>query len=394
MVAQYRRQNRLFLAKIEPPGFEGQDALPTPADDAMLCENPQLNPNFETQDPDEVTGSLDSRGAIPGGGYFEKPLRVYMKGPGAGNGGTAPEVSTMLRASAMAETLTAADETGVAQAGSLTSITLAAGAPANDLTGMVIAITSGAGAGQLRVIAAYNGTTKVVTPFPDFDVATDVTSNYTIYANALYAPASTSLEVITTYLYKLSSQAGGQAHLTRVVGAASTFTLEATTRQAAYFDFTARGILDGVPTNVADPGSPTYDPGRPVPFMAARAYFGGGLAKFRTLTIDYGGEVQQPDDPAQPFGYDIAGVTQRRIRGSINPQLELLSVRNAMADFISGTESPLWLSWGTPGGRAISIFLPAVQVTTPGEEEVDGFEADAIDFASNGIDSGMFLCFY
>lgn len=71
---------------------------------------------------------------------------------------------------------------GTAQAGSTTSVTLAATETAaqSDLLGKEIAITGGAGPNQISYITAYNSTTKVATVSPAFAVAPDVTSTYVI----------------------------------------------------------------------------------------------------------------------------------------------------------------------------------------------------------------------
>lgn len=58
---------------------------------------------------------------------------------------------------------TTAERTGTAQGGDSTSITLDAGASSTDQAylGMIVRLTSGTGAGQIRQIIDYNGTTKV-----------------------------------------------------------------------------------------------------------------------------------------------------------------------------------------------------------------------------------------
>lgn len=89
-------------------------------------------------------------------------------------------------------------QTGNAQAGSATTITLAAGANGtNDYyAGWWVRITSGTGSGQVRRINTYNGTTKVATIYTsadqtannytpveglDFTVNPDATSVYSLY---------------------------------------------------------------------------------------------------------------------------------------------------------------------------------------------------------------------
>ena len=87
-------------------------------------------------------------------------------------------------------------DSGTAQAGAASSITLQAGASGTDDTynGQVIYISSGTGAGQSRAIGDYNGTTKVATVITDWATAPDNTSVYEIYPDEIteITPAPTA----------------------------------------------------------------------------------------------------------------------------------------------------------------------------------------------------------
>jgi hypothetical protein len=75
-------------------------------------------------------------------------------------------------------------EDGTAQAGAAATITLAAGASSSDsfYNLDVISIVDGTGAGQSRLIVAYNGTTKVASLYRDWVTNPDNTSVYVIEA--------------------------------------------------------------------------------------------------------------------------------------------------------------------------------------------------------------------
>jgi hypothetical protein len=392
MMSQYRVRNRVLLAKVELT--TGTDASPTVVSDAILVANPQWTPNFEVLETDEVGASLDDRGPIVGGGNIGHGFEVFLKG--AGVGGVVPEFGALLQGCAMAETVTAADITGTAQAGDVDTITLAAGESAVDDTykGMVIAITGGTGSGQSRVIGGYDGTTKVATVIGDWDTQPDATSQYTIHANVLYRPASTDLKTLTLYEYQRAVATGTNALLRKVIGAAGTFSLEVTTRQLARLSFEFTGILPALPANVADPASPTYDSIRPPPFINAEARLGGSLVKFNRFSLDYGGEVQQPDDPGALYGYDVAGVTARQVSGSINPNLTLLSSRNNLQDFLDGNERSIVLRWGQTAGNRVSLFVPSARYTgaTPGD--VNGYTVEEVPFRAVGFDQGVYVCLH
>lgn len=79
---------------------------------------------------------------------------------------------------------------GTAQAGSASTITLATGASAvdNAYTNMVVRITGGAGSGQERTISGYVGATKVATVSQNWTTNPDATSTYDVIdrPNACY----------------------------------------------------------------------------------------------------------------------------------------------------------------------------------------------------------------
>lgn len=391
-MSSYRTRDRLLLMGIEATA--GVEEALTVGTHAILVEDPVPSPNFEVIETNEVGGSLDNRAPIVGGGNFAFSGLVYMKG--SGTGGTAPEYGPILRSAAMAETLTAADETGTAQAGAVGSITLAAGASAIDdnYIGMILNTTGGTGPNQTVVISDYDGTTKVATVYPDFATAPDITTTYNIFANALYAPASTSLENVTAFLYDNAALAATNSLLRKIIGAASTFNIELETRGVGKLNFTTTGILPANPTNVADPGAATFDSVRPRPFINADAYLGGTKVKFRSFGLDIGAEVQQSDDPAAQYGFFIAGVTARNITGSINPNLELLTSRNNLADFLAGTSRALWVRWGSTAGNRISIFIPSALYTGAEPSDTDGFNAENLPFKADGIDTGVYISVY
>lgn len=96
-------------------------------------------------------------------------------------------------------------EAGTAQAGAAGSITLAAAASATDdlYTGQVVAIISGTGAGQVRQISDYNGTTKVASVDPNWNTTPDATSVYVV----LQAPPAPTSVVPGVNVVQISGDA-------------------------------------------------------------------------------------------------------------------------------------------------------------------------------------------
>lgn len=88
----------------------------------------------------------------------------------------------------------AADESGTAQAGAATTITLASGESAVDdaYNGQLIEITGGTGSGQVRKISDYVGSTKVATVDTAWSTNPDATSTYEIFGQPLTVGAGNS----------------------------------------------------------------------------------------------------------------------------------------------------------------------------------------------------------
>ena len=83
-------------------------------------------------------------------------------------------------------------QSGTAQAGGASTITLAAGASATDdqYNGFAIKITSGTGVGQTRIISDYVGSTKVATVASAWSIQPDNTSVYQIFGTQVVGGAT------------------------------------------------------------------------------------------------------------------------------------------------------------------------------------------------------------
>jgi hypothetical protein len=78
---------------------------------------------------------------------------------------------------------------GTLRAAASRSATLAADAPAIDLKGAKLAITSGTGAGQTQLVRSYNTTTKVATLGEPWLITPDATSGYSVTFESAYPDA-------------------------------------------------------------------------------------------------------------------------------------------------------------------------------------------------------------
>jgi hypothetical protein len=162
-------------------------------------------------------------------------------------------------------------DSGSAQAGTSTTITLKSTASAtNDIyNGMYVTITSGTGAGQIRLIEDYVGSTKVATVDVPFTTAPNGTSNYSV--------TTWTTESVNQYV---NASPQGRARITRYV---SSTVVEAVT-EYPFFNTTAidagRWELEH---NYEDVWSSTRGWPRSVTFHEGRLYFGGSKSRPSTV---------------------------------------------------------------------------------------------------------------
>lgn len=391
-MSNFRNINRTFLAKIE--STSGTDASPTVGSDAIAVEEPTFNYGFEVDETNEVTGSLDRSPRYTGGGNGTMELTAILKGTSAG--GSAPEVGPLLRASGLSETLIASDVSDVLQAGSTTtSLVLASGEITADnlYIGAVIEITSGTYSGEKAVITDSVASTDTVTVFPALSGSPSLSDGYTIHASAVYAPASTGLETVSAYLYQHNAASGADHRLEKLLGAAATCQLNIPVRRVGRWRFGLTGQLTA-PADVSDPGTATYSSDALPVLKNATAYIGSVVAKFAEFSLDLGNEVQTADDPTAALGYDVAGITRRRISGRINPRMDLVANRNAFADIRDGTTRQMWLTFGTGDGGVVSIYIPAARFVTSSDANNNGFAHEGLDFDAQGTDTGVYISIY
>ena len=162
-------------------------------------------------------------------------------------------------------------DTGAAQAGSSTTITLKSTASAtnNIYNGMYVTITGGTGVGQVRIIQNYVGSTKVATVDIPFTTAPNSTSNYSI--------TTWTTESVNQYV---NASPQGRARITRYI---SSTVVEAVT-EYPFFNTT---VIDAgrweLEHNYEDVWSSTRGWPRSVTFHEGRLYFGGSKSRPSTV---------------------------------------------------------------------------------------------------------------
>lgn len=162
-------------------------------------------------------------------------------------------------------------DSGAAQAGTSTTITLKATASSTDdvYNGMYVTITSGTGSGQIRLIEDYVGSTKVATVVEAWTTAPDATSNYSV--------TTWTTQSVDQYV---NATPQGRARIVRYV---SSTVVEAVTE----YPFFSTSAIDAGRWELEHGYVDVWSSGkgwpRTVTFHEGRLYFGGSKSRPSTI---------------------------------------------------------------------------------------------------------------
>ena len=363
-MSQYRTLNRTLLLKVE--GTPGTDASPTVGSDAILCERillspPIFNRSRRTRSPARSTIAARSA-AAPGPGDLHGDRQAQRHGRyGAGDG-------PALRACGMQETVTASAITGTASAGTTSTLTIeGADISADD---QPTACRSGSPAARTPAIRASSSTAWTrAGRHGVLDRGGGVRQHQRLqhrHQCPLRAGEQRPGLGLDLRLRALHTDAGN-SRLNKLLGAQGTWGLSLPVRDVPRFNFTFTGKAVA-PSDVSHPGAATYDTNTAFPFLDAGCYLSGitSAMKINSLQLDYGATVQAADDPSAALGYDLAGITRRRVGGTIVPPKSLLSAFNAFTSWQSQTEYSFAAWWGrAPAIAWRSSSRPCVLPTGP-----------------------------
>lgn len=380
-----RTKNAAILAKIELT--EGVDASPVAGVDAVLAENPQISFNPNIVETNEVTGSLDGRGPIVGGMTVQITFDVLVKGSGVA--GVAPEWGELLKAVGWAEIITSTAVPASAEAcavgGTTTSVVLGASASgaAQAYRGMPLALSGAVVASTF--IADYTSG-KVATVTDALSAGPVATTSYQIPVNVLYKPASVSIPSLTFYLFM-----DGLKYV--VVGARGNGSLTQTSGNVSRIKFTFTGMFVSK-TDASIPAGLVYDSTRPPVWKGGKALIHRSAAAMASLSVEFGNQLANPDNPNSAEGYDPSVITARKMTGSCDPLEVLTATRDSMAAFRAGTSQVIHAAYGTAVGNRVGVTIPAGFYTNLQPGDRNGLLTNTHQFACTGQDAGAFICLY
>ena len=294
-----------FLAKVE--ATQGQDALPTPAADAIKLNGGEFQVNYGITESRSFTGTLDEDSPIVGVPTVNITANVELKG--SGTAGTPPDWGVLLRGCAVEETVNA---------------------------------------------------------------GTDV----------VYTPTSI-LESLTIYWY-----ADGIRR--RAVGCYGNCDFVFTANQRWVGNFTFNGRLlddsdDPVPTV-------TVDNTIPPSWRNNLSEIDGTNRAIQTFNLNLNNQIATLDDPSTgQNGVLESLITQRGIRGTLNPDLTLRATHDYFASIDAQALHVLNLTNGDTAGNLMNMMVMSAQFLNETWEDDQGARRASYEFAALGVDSSFGL---
>lgn len=351
---------------IKTESTYGVDSLPTGAVDAFLVKNlsPPV-PVTETAERDFVRNYFGNAGQIPVA--ISRRLRFEIELAGSGTGGIAPPWGPAMRLCGFSQTLLAAAHSGTAQAGSTTTITLAATASTTDnaYRGMTIRTTGGTGSGQSRAIRSYVGATRVATVTEVFSTAPDATTTYTIDAQAVYMPISTAFESGSIYMNE-------DGVLRRLLGTRGNPTWTLNNKAIPMIELEMTGLWSA-PTDTALPTTVLTAWQKPPPVNSVQTtgirLHGFTAGVLSALSTDMANQVVFR---SLPGASEQVLITDRKPAGSITMESTTVAAKDwetAIKDAAIGAVS---IQSGQTSGNIVKIDAPAAQLIDPEFSEQDG----------------------
>lgn len=384
----YRKQ--VLLAEIE--GSEGVGETPVAGTDAVMVENVRWSESPNIIQTNEHLATLDLGKPVVGGIRTSVSFAYHAQSRAAGD--TIPEIGPLLRACGLAQTATgtavpAAPE-ALAAGGSTTTCVLGASATgtADLYNGMPIVFTSAVTGTSF--IADYTAG-KLATLTDTMGGSLIATSNYQIPINVVYRPTSASIPSVTLWLYR-------DGKLLKGIGARGSFTMNWTAGGGIRFDFTFAAVWQAA--SDAAIVSPTFQNGTKIVWRGetgstSRMRWNRILCAARSLTINSGNSVVQPDNPEAIQGYDPALITMREPSGSFDPLETLVATRDIFSDMAAGTTRILHARAGSTAGARIAVTAANAMATANEQgSDRDGLSTEAVTFRATGADDGFSICFF
>jgi hypothetical protein len=167
-----------------------------------------------------------------------------------------------------------------------------------------------------------------------------------------------------------------------LIGAVGTYQITLNAGRAARIAFTFTGKLAADADAAAL--APTYPTVIPPRWAGGSCSIHSLAVKASTLTLDRGAEVVMREDPADPTGFAAAHFVDASPFITLDPESDLVAVKNWQAAMEAHTEGAVSVALGTASGNTLTLASATAQVTECPNDERNKLVTRALRLQLNG----------
>lgn len=158
-----------------------------------------------------------------------------------------------------------------------------------------------------------------------------------------------------------------------------TFSINMTARKTALISFSMKGKISS--ETVAAAPTPTEETTIPRAFLGATFQIGGFAAPIEALTLDVGNTVAVSPNPNNADGFGAIRITGRNSRGTVNPEVELISAKDYIGLLRAGTTQAIQTGViGSVAGNRWALSMPAAYFREISDEEREALLTYGVGF--------------
>lgn len=388
-----RAANAIIAVKEETtPGVDAWGgANPDPATDFMRTADIRAEPQSETINLNENTGSLDVTPGIAGAFTMQLTFNSLMRG--SGDPKTPPVFGRILKVCSWGEEILAAavGAPTAASAGTDTSVNLPAAFSADDqkYRGYPLLLSGNPAAGAKTFIIDYAGASKTASLLHKFNPLLDTSSLVQIPACVIYRPVSDDINSRKSVSVRIYID----GLIWKMTGVAGNFRTVVPTRDVGRFEFTLQGqyagvMLGSIPQNLNLLGA------NPPVFRNGISRINRELARISSFTFDSGVQLVNPENPEALEGSDPAVIIRRQSTVSFDPLARDTETIARIEAFKNGVEASMGIGWGTTAGNRFGIVMPRIVYNGITYPERNGLLSESIQAGVAGQNAGAIIACY
>lgn len=227
---------------------------------------------------------------------------------------------------------------------------------------------------SIKVEAKGSGTAGTAPALGKLNKACGLGETVVAVTSVTYAPVSALASVPTLTMAVYVDGVKQQ-----IRGARGNRKYSAKNGEPGVYEYEFTGVYDGV-TDAALPTPSGVETTVPVALLSALFSVGAFSAFISQLQFDLGNSLEPRSDINQASGYISTLLTNRNVKGSFDPELELVATHDWYGRWLGGTTGVL--TWKHPGaaGNILIVSAPVCQYIKLSNQDRNGIATLGLDF--------------